>query len=223
MSFRVIVPVLNEALQLPDFIQHHAGILAPGHLIFVDGNSSDDSREIIEAAGYRCVTSMRAGRSAQMNLGATIAEEDYLVFLHADTRLPADFNALFEKWAESRPAWGYFSLRLTGRNPLFRVMERLISLRSRLGGAVTGDQTQVIRADLFEKLGGYAPVPLMEDLIMCRKLRRQARPRRFPQPVISSSRRWEERGMVRTVLLMWWLRLRFRLGADPRQLARIYR
>ncbi len=223
MNLRVIVPILNEADQLPDFIQHHGNLLQREQVIFIDGGSTDDSREIIERSGYRYQLSSLTGRAVQMNLGATIAAEPYLMFLHVDTRLPTDFSEIFSNWVAHDPVWGYFSIRLTGRNFIFRIIEIAVNLRARISQSITGDQVFVVRSKVFEKIGGFPRVALMEDVIMSRKLRRLARPRRFATPVVTSSRRWEERGVLRTIGLMWWLRLLFNMGVSPTRLARLYR
>ena len=157
-----------------------------------------------------------------MNAGAAAARGDILLFLHIDTVLPASALQLPEWLDQSDCVWGRFNLRLSGSHPAFRLIEKLISLRSRITGIATGDQTIFVRRDAFDRAGGYADVPLMEDVLLSRCLLKQSRPLCLREQVISSSRRWERDGILKTILLMWLLRLRFFLGADAAKLAAIY-
>ncbi|HEX9181486.1 MAG TPA: TIGR04283 family arsenosugar biosynthesis glycosyltransferase, partial [Burkholderiales bacterium] len=146
-----------------------------------------------------------------------------LLFLHADTELPPDADRLIaEGMAASGRPWGRFDVRLSGAHPLLRVVERAMNLRSRLTGICTGDQAMFVRRDLFHAVGGFPPIALMEDIALSRKLKRRGPPLRLDRPVVTSSRRWEENGVLPTVLTMWRLRLRYFLGADPAQLAQAY-
>jgi rSAM/selenodomain-associated transferase 2 len=164
------------------------------------------------------------GRARQQNAGAAAATGDVLLFLHADTRLPPDADArIAAALAAPGACWGRFDVRLTGRAPLLRLVERLISLRSRLTGIATGDQAIFVRRDTFQAIGGFPDQPLMEDVALSRALRRIARPACLREAVLTSSRRWETRGIWRTIVLMWRLRLAYALGADPAELARRYR
>jgi len=121
-----------------------------------------------------------------------------------------------------RAAWGRFDVRLSGTHPLLRVVENAMNWRSRLSGIATGDQAMFVRREIFERVGGFPPIPLMEDIALSRKLKRLAAPVCLPQRVSTSSRRWEEQGIWPTILMMWRLRLRYALGADPAQLAGEY-
>lgn len=158
-----------------------------------------------------------------MNAGARAAGGDVLVFLHADTRLPPEADRLIlEALADGRRQWGCFDLRLTGRLGLLRVVEAAINLRSRISWIATGDQTLFVTRRSFDRAGGFPEIPLMEDVVLCRRLKRIGPPARAGGCVLTSSRRWEERGVIRTILLMWGLRSAFFLGVDARFLARLY-
>ena len=187
-----------------------------------DGGSRDGTPERARPGADRIVTAPR-GRARQMNAGAGVASGDVLVFLHADTFLPADADVLVFDALGSRDGWGSFSVRLSGMHPAFRLIERMISLRSRLTGIATGDQAIFVSRKLFEAIGGYADLPLLEDVEICRRLRRMARPVRPRAPVATSSRRWESAGIARTTGLMWWVRAAYALGVTPERLARQYR
>ncbi|MEO6696754.1 MAG: TIGR04283 family arsenosugar biosynthesis glycosyltransferase, partial [Gammaproteobacteria bacterium] len=163
------------------------------------------------------------GRARQMNLGAATACGEILLFLHADTRLPQNAGAVIHSGlAQTGARWGRFDVRLSGRPPLLRVVEALMNWRSRLTGIATGDQAIFVRRDLFERAGGFPDIPLMEDIALSRILKRFSRPFCVRERVITSSRRWEQHGIVRTIFLMWRLRLAYALGADPEQLVRRY-
>lgn len=218
----VIIPALNEA-------GHIAATLAPlqplrqrGHeVIVVDGGSSDATATRAQPLADRVLTATR-GRARQMNAGAQAAHGEVLWFLHADTLAPADADRLLRD-ALAGHAWGRFDVRLSGHQPLLRMVERLMNLRSCLSGIATGDQGLFVRRDAFAAAGGFPDQPLMEDIALSRRLKRIGRPHCLRTPLVTSSRRWEERGILRTILLMWRLRLLYALGADPAHLARLYR
>jgi rSAM/selenodomain-associated transferase 2 len=220
----IIMPVLNEA----DGIDAALDALQPLRLagvevIVVDGGSSDGT---VDRMGRRADAVLRSapGRALQQNAGAAAARGEVLLFLHADTRLPPDaVEQVLDGMSGSGRGWGRFDVRLTGRALPFRFIERLISLRSRLTGIATGDQAIFVRRDRFEQVGGFPPLPLMEDLALSRRLRAGGRPLSLRAAVTTSSRRWETRGIWRTILLMWRLRLEFWLGGDPARLAARYR
>ncbi|XOV89916.1 MAG: TIGR04283 family arsenosugar biosynthesis glycosyltransferase [Pseudomonadota bacterium] len=229
----IIIPVLNEAgpgqagpqqaargesESITDVLSR---LPASVETIVVDGGSTDDTRELVRATGMRLVTAQR-GRANQMNAGAALASGEVLLFLHADTRLPDNFLAALAEFERSPRAWGRFDVRLSGSHPMFRVIERMMNWRSRLTGICTGDQAIFVRRSSFVTLGGFAPIPLMEDIEISRRLLRISRPFCVHAAVTTSSRRWERRGILKTILLMWRLRLAYFLGARPEQLARRY-
>jgi len=150
-----------------------------------------------------------------MNAGARAASGDVLVFLHADTRLPANADQYIEKHS----VWGRFDVRIEGRHPLLAVVAWAMNLRSRLSGIATGDQAIFVRRDAFP---GFPEIPLMEDVAFSKAMKRRARPACLRAKVTTSGRRWDSRGVLRTILLMWRLRLAYFLGARPEDLAKLY-
>lgn len=158
-----------------------------------------------------------------MNVGATLARGDILLFVHADTTLPPNALALVrDGLAATDRAWGRFDVRIAGRHPLLPVVATLMNLRSGLTGVATGDQAIFIRRAAFDRVGGFPEIALMEDIAISAKLKRLSRPLRLRSPVVTSGRRWDESGFWKTVLLMWRLRLAYWTGADPNELARAY-
>ncbi len=221
-SVAVIIPVLNEAAIIVPALQRLQPLRAQGlQLIVVDGGSIDNTRELAMPLADRVVES-EPGRGRQMNAGAASCQAQWLFFLHVDTLLPEKFAELLDALDSANP-WGFFRLRLSGRQWLLRSIAKAINWRSRLSGIGTGDQVLFVQRDHFSRLGGFSEIPLMEDVDLSKKLRRDCRPYIFSESVITSSRRWEENGILRTVLLMWALRLAYFLGVSPHQLARYYR
>lgn len=219
----VIIPTLNEAAGIDRTLRAVQALRTWGHeIIVVDGGSLDATVDVAAPLADKIIRAAH-GRARQMNAGAAIAHGDILVFLHADTRLPGDADrAIAKALRKKQRQWGRFDIRLSGRHPLLRVVERAMNLRSRLTGISTGDQAIFVRRCVFEQVGGFADIPLMEDIALSRVLRRLSRPVRINKKAITSSRRWEQQGIVRTIVKMWVLRLRYFLGADPAMLARHY-
>jgi rSAM/selenodomain-associated transferase 2 len=219
----IVIPCLNEA----DGIAATLAALEPlrqrgSEVIVVDGGSRDGTVE--RAAGHAdlIVTAPR-GRATQMNAGARRARGEVLLFLHADTVLPDMADALvIDGLKRGRRSWGRFDVAIAARHPLLRAVEALMNLRSRLTGIATGDQAIFVTRSLFTAAGGYPEIALMEDIALSRRLRRFGPPLCLKHRVTTSGRRWETRGVLRTILLMWSLRLAYRLGADPARLAARY-
>jgi len=224
-SVAVIVPVLNEAAGIAAFLRRLRDH-DTDEIILVDGGSHDDTvstaRGVLSSFSGAAVLQAARGRSAQMNAGAAHARSDVLLFLHADTVLPAGAADSIRRGIAGGALWGHFEVRLAASGGAYRIIEWAMNLRSRLSGIATGDQCIFVRRSTFEAAGGFADIPLMEDVELSRRLRRLGTPARISERVTTSARRWERDGVVRTVLLMWWLRARYFLGADPGDLATRY-
>ncbi len=223
MKISIIVPALNEAEGIAAALAGLASLRKRGHeVIVVDGSSSDKTAALSRGAADRFVTAPR-GRASQMNAGAALAQDEVLLFLHADTRLPENADArILQGLAASGRAWGRFDVRIEGKSRLLPVIAFFMNLRSRVTGIATGDQAIFVRRDAFRRIGGFAPLQLMEDIALSRSLKRVSRPLCLADEAVTSGRRWERRGVLRTVLLMGWLRLAFFFGAAPAKLARLY-
>jgi rSAM/selenodomain-associated transferase 2 len=218
----IIIPVLNEAAGIRTALSALQPMRAAGHEIIVaDGGSTDGSLDAVRGLADVLIDSPR-GRAHQMNAGARVARGDILLFLHADTALPEGADSIINLGLAAEKSWGRFDVSIIGESSWFPVISFMINLRSRLSGIATGDQAIFLRRDLFEKLGGYASQPLMEDIELCSRLKRVSRPLCLRRRVITSGRRWEKHGVWRTIVTMWWLRLRYFLGASPDSLAQIY-
>ncbi len=223
-ALSVIVPALDEAATLPRSLlplQSDRG--RDVEVIVVDGGSRDRTPRAARPLSDRVLDAPR-GRARQMNAGARASRGRVLLFLHADTQLPPGWVAMVRDALETGGReWGRFDVRLDGAHPMLRVVERAMNLRSRLSGIATGDQAIFVTRAAFEAAGGFPDIALMEDIALSRILRARSRPACLRAAAVTSSRRWERNGIARTVVLMWRLRLRYALGADPDDLARLYR
>lgn len=219
----IIIPVLDEAARIAAALAALAPLRARGtEVIVIDGGSRDGTPDRARA-GADMVAAAPRGRAAQMNAGAALASGEILLFLHADTSLPPEADRLvIGGLAGSGRAWGRFDVRIAGEHPILRVVAGMMNLRSRATAIATGDQALFVRRDLFHRVGGFPDIPLMEDVALSRRLKRAGRPLCLRARVVTSGRRWERHGVLRTILLMWRLRLAYFLGADPAQLARRY-
>ncbi len=224
MHLSIIVPILNEAEQLPELFAHLLPYQRAGcEIIFVDGGSADVSATLPEMAGFIMLCTAR-GRAKQMNAGASQACGDVLLFLHADTRLPQGAARHIEQvLARKEHFWGRFDVCITGRPIMLRVISRLMNWRSSLTGIATGDQAIFVRRDVFEHLRGFPDQPLMEDVELSKRLLAFSHPACIAHCVTTSGRRWEARGVWRTILLMWRLRWAYWRGTDAGELVRLYR
>ncbi|WP_019531712.1 TIGR04283 family arsenosugar biosynthesis glycosyltransferase [Dasania marina] len=219
-ALSIIMPVFNEATHLPASLRALQPLRQQGcELIIVDGGSQDESAAIAQAWADVSLQSAK-GRALQMNAGAAAARGEYLLFLHADTQLPPALSVAH--LLQSQPSWGFFKVQLNSRKSLLPWVQALINLRSGLTSVATGDQSIFVQRQLFIELGGYPAISLMEDVALCKQLRRRARPSIVPQPVLTSSRRWLQRGVIKTIALMWLLRLGYFLKFSPRLLHRLY-
>ena len=220
----VVIPALNEAENILATLQALQPLRGRGHeVIVVDGGSSDRTRELALPLADQVISAPR-GRGRQMNAGAAQAQGAILWFLHADTVAGSNADeAICQALVGSGRDWGRFNVRLSGKHLLLRVVETMMNLRSCLTGIATGDQGIFVQRALFEAVGGFPELPLMEDIALCRRLRHHSRPVCLRHRLTTSSRRWDEKGIIRTVALTWWLRLAYFFGADPARLARWYR
>lgn len=221
-TLSIVMPVLNEGTALARRIQALAPLRARGaELIVVDGGSTDSTWTIACALADR-VLSAPSGRGSQMNAGSREATADALLFLHADTALPPEADLLIARALTAGSLWGRFDVRIEGSHPMLRVIAWLMNQRSRLIGIATGDQGIFVGRAVFESLGGFADMPLMEDIELSTRLRKRGAPACLAAWVITSGRRWEARGVWRTMALMWWLRAAYFFGASSAALARQY-
>ncbi len=221
-SLRIVMPVLNEGATLALRIRALAPLRARGaELVVVDGGSTDDTWAIAAALADQ-VLSAPSGRASQMNAGARGAAADALLFLHADTALPQDADLLIAGAMNAGNLWGRFDVRIEGKHPMLPVIAWLMNQRSRWTGIATGDQGVFVSRATFESLGGFADVPLMEDIELSSRLKNQGAPACLVASVITSGRRWETRGVWRTVAQMWWLRAAYFFGVSPAALATRY-
>jgi rSAM/selenodomain-associated transferase 2 len=217
----IVLPVLNEAAIIADALQALAPLRVRGaEVIVADGGSSDGTFRLAQPLADR-ITAAPRGRGTTMNAGAALGTGDALLFLHADTALPEDADRLIAAALERR-AWGRFDLRIAGRHPLLAVVARMINWRSRFSGIATGDQAIFVSREAFRSVRGFPDLPLMEDIAISHRLKCLCRPACIATPVVTSGRRWEHNGVLRTILLMWRLRLAYYFGVAPARLARRY-
>jgi rSAM/selenodomain-associated transferase 2 len=219
----IIMPVLDEGEGIAAALDALADLRALGtEVIVVDGGSRDATIQRARMRADRVISAPR-GRALQMNAGAETSVGDVLLFLHADTRLPADAeHIVLNRLERSGRSWGRFDVKIDSRNPLLAVVARLMNIRSRLTGIATGDQAIFVQRDAFHAAGGFAAIPLMEDIALSKRLKRVSRPLCLRECAVTSDRRWENHGVLNTILLMWRLRLAYFFGADPQTLARRY-
>lgn len=224
MKLSIIVPILNEAQQLPLLLERLLPLQRHGcEVIVVDGGSTDGSADATQCAGFAVLRSP-CGRARQMNAGAVLAKGSTLLFLHADTQLPEGVSVLIEQaLADNTHCWGRFDVCIAGQSVMFRVIGHMMNWRSRLTGIATGDQAMFVTRAAFAAVGGFPDQPLMEDIELSKRLRRISRPACIARDVTTSGRRWETYGVWRTILLMWCLRFQYWRGVPASQLAQVYR
>jgi len=211
--FDFVIPVLNEQERVTQLLKTLGKRYPDSGLIVVDGGSSDDT--VARALPYcSSLVTSDPGRAQQMNLGASAATGDYVVFLHVDS-VPTVSGAELAHILSANPQWGFCRARLSGNRRIFRIIEWAMNRRSRMTHVATGDQMLFVQRQLLEQIGGFADISLMEDVELCKRLRKLAVPMIVQQPVVTSSRRWEARGVLRTIIQMWLLRLGYFLGVSP--------
>jgi len=220
----IIVPILNEREGLETLLDHLETWRQRGaEIIVVDGGSDDKSESLVEARVFPVIRSAR-GRATQMNAGARSSQSPFLLFLHADTRLPENADVqVTGHLVRSQSTWGRFDVRIDGRSRLLPIIGAMMNLRSRLTGIATGDQTLFMTRTLFEQVGGFPEQPLMEDVEICKRLKQISPPVCLKDRVVTSGRRWDQCGGWRTIVLMWQLRWAYWRGVPADQLAARYR
>ena len=222
-ALSIVIPALNEAAGIEATLQALQELRVRGvELVLADGGSSDATQTLARPWVDAVVDAPR-GRASQMNAGSARARADALLFLHADTRLPPLGDVLVLQALAGAACWGRFDVRIEGRPWMLRVVAALMNLRSRASGIATGDQAIFVTREAFERVGGFPVQPLMEDIEISRRLKRLGRPACLGARVCTSGRRWEQRGVWRTILLMWRLRWRYWRGESAAQLAQAYR
>ena len=213
-----VIPVLDDAARLRRLL---AELRADSHLeiVVVDGGSGDETPVVASAADK--VLAAPSSRGGQLRAGVAASERDWLWFLHADTHLEASAIRTLAGCLDT-PGWGFFAVRLDNRAWPYRVIEQAMKWRSFATGIATGDQGIFVHRRLLDAVGGVPDQPLMEDVELCKRLRRIAKPRRLTAAITTSCRRWERGGVLHTMVLMWTLRLRYFVGVSPEVLARSY-
>lgn len=219
----VVIPTINEAGHLPRLLADLAEVPLPLRVVVADGGSADDTLERARAGGAVCVSGPR-GRASQMNAGARAIDTPWLLFLHADSRLPlASRSALVSALqSDNGPAAAYFPFRLSGRGWFWRLVETGQRVRERLTGLVYGDQGLLVRREAFEAVGGYPELPLMEDVEMVRRLRRSGRIARLRGPLLTSPRTYQRLGRWKVWLRNGAATSLYLAGVAPERLARWY-
>jgi rSAM/selenodomain-associated transferase 2 len=221
MLLSIIIPTCNEAEIIVNTLKPLQALREHCELIIVDGDSIDNT--VLKASPYvdRVIKST-PGRALQMNAGAQQAQGDTFLFLHADSYLPQNVTVIIQQALSQGYCWGRFDIHLTGKPRLLPVISLLINYRSRLTGIATGDQAIFITRQTFTTIGHYPVIELMEDIALSKKMRSVAKPFCSRNKVISSGRRWEQYGCIKTILLMWWLRLLFFSGTPTTKLNKLY-
>lgn len=222
-TLSIVIPTLNEGAVIERLLEALQPLrVRDCELIVADGGSTDTTRDLALPLVDQ-VVACTPGRAQQMNRGAQVASGDWLWFVHADSGFAGDAGIFLQAILGSPREWGRFDVRLEADAWVYCLIETLMNWRSRLSGIATGDQGMFVRRRLFEAEGGFAAIPLMEDIELSRRLRKHGRPACVPIRLCTSARRWQQHGVLRTVFLMWRLRLAYYLGAEPARLAEAYR
>lgn len=217
--YSIIVPVLNESAQIGAALAYLSPLRANNaEVLAVDGDSSDDTVALASARCDRVISAPR-GRGSQMNVGARHAQGEIFLFLHVDTILPGGALKVIDQAIRGGAKWGRFDVEIQGRSRWFPIIASMMNWRSRWTGIATGDQAIFVTRDSYFACGGFPDIPLMEDVAFSSKMRLRAPPVCLKEKVTVSGRRWETHGVGKTILKMWWLRLRYFFGVDPYRLA----
>ncbi|MFW6266931.1 MAG: TIGR04283 family arsenosugar biosynthesis glycosyltransferase [Halanaerobium sp.] len=221
----VIIPTLNEAGNIGDLIDYIKSENISSEIIISDANSDDQTKEIAAKKGAKIVNSKSASRGLQLNRGAEIAAAPLLLFLHADSKLEASaLNDLVKKMGENQnKIGGAFSLKIESENPLLKFISWSSNLRAKYLNLIFGDQGIFIRKEVFESLGGFPEIELMEDWEFSKKMAAAGDLIFLEKQIYTSARRWEEYGILKTILLMHKIKFLYLMGCDPEKLKKIYR
>ncbi len=222
LPLSIIIPVLNEAEEIYPCLRQLQALRKKGaQVIVVDGGSDDDTIAVATPLADQVISSEK-GRARQMNAGAALADREWLLFLHADTRLPANLPDIMIAWGFSPAVWGFFGIKVKGAPALLRIVQWFMNRRSFLTRIGTGDQCQFVKREVFEQIGGFADIPLMEDIELSKRLKKHSRPLFVNTRVETSGRKWQRYGIWPTIFLMWRLRLAYFFGASPKALEQRY-
>ena len=224
VKISIVMPVLNEAATIVHCLQELQSVRGRGvELVVVDGGSADATLQLARPLAD-CVLVAPRGRASQMNAGAAVASGNVLWFVHADTRVFEQHETKIA-WATAHAwggRWGRFDVRIDSTDPALALVSWMMNWRSRWTGIATGDQAIFVSRILFERVGGFPDLPLMEDIALSKRLRSVSRPACLAPPVLTSARRWEKHGVWRTIVLMWCLRAAYFFGVPATKLARLY-
>jgi len=222
MPVSIIIPALNEEYSIQELLQQLQIFRNNGHeVVLVDGGSNDHTIAKSTTLTDQVITSS-PGRAVQMNKGVSKARHDIIWFLHADTLVPENAIENIEQ-ALNINEWGRFNIKLSGSHLLFRIIEKMINVRSCLSGIASGDQGIFVKRDIFDSVKGFSEIPIMEDIELSKKLKKISKPICLKNKLVTSSRRWEKNGILATILLMWRLRFLYFIGSSPDKLARFYK
>ncbi len=223
LELSIVIPTLNENLYITNQENYFKSLIKQGHeIIVVDGGSIDGTVESAKRLGCKCI-STKASRGYQLHIGANASINNVLVFLHADTILPpTTVKYINSSLSNSNSNWGRFNAMFSDNNLIFKVIAWFMNKRSCITGIVTGDHTLFIKRDTYFDCGGFADIPIMEDIEISKRLKKHSNPICLTKAVITSSRKWEKKGIVNTIFMMWILRAKFYFGVSAEQLVKQY-
>ncbi|MDQ7005593.1 MAG: TIGR04283 family arsenosugar biosynthesis glycosyltransferase [Ghiorsea sp.] len=221
-SLAIVIPVFNEGSILSCALTSLQMLAGVDDIIFVDGGSTDNTVSLIQDAGFVCLQT-EAGRAKQMNAGTQYTTSDIILYLHVDTSIYSSHILNIKKSCHQGFLSGRFDVSLSGCGAIYQIISFFINLRSCLTKVSTGDQGIFVTRKAFDDVGGYPNIPLMEDVALSKALRKLGKAACLRDKLVTSSRRWEQHGVLKTVLLMWKLRFLFWLGVSPKSLAQMYK
>ena len=220
--FTIIVPIYNEELFVESKSTYFDYLQRECEVIFVDGNSSDNTVSLLESYNFKVIHSPRPSRGLQLQMGINQSSGDILLFHHFDSKLSVSYQELIRQALQDR-SWGHFDVKLSGNNWLLRLVEKFMNFRARVSGIATGDQAIFVRKDICDEfVSNLQNLPIMEDIYLCKQLKKSTNPACISTPVISSARYWEKNGIVRSILRMWALRLLYFFGVSPKSIYALY-